>query len=790
MRLWLAAALTAGTFTVPADMPASGPAPGRPPGLAFASSGHRTAALSPGNPSGRQAEFAAAAREFGVPESVLLGVSYLESRWDVNGGSPSTAGGYGPMHLVDAFPADALSPLAAAAPSTGDAQGAHASLSGDPHAFSSGGGHAWPIGDALGDARGDDARPMPRTFAEAPPTSTLSASAPPTTLPEAGRLIGADPALLRTDPAANIRGGAALLASYQDRPSGNPADWYAAVARYSGAEDAAAAREFADEVFSVMREGARRRTDDGHLVRLEPVPNLPHPVAATAKDPATSKDPAASTHPATAKDSGAVMGPVTAKDSADVTGSTSVTGEQAETRARRDPAAPPAANERTDNDPPPPYNDPFDTDALPFSGEETWTDDQTDPDENWAEPGNVEKTGNGGQVECPSSLACEWIPAAYERFGRKKHRDYGNHDRLSRSRSIDYIVIHDTEGSYQGVPSLIRNPRYVSWHYTIRSRDGHVAQHVATNDIAWHAGNWDVNTRSIGIEHEGYLAKGTWYTEAMYRSSAKLVRYLAGKYRIPLNRAHILGHDNVPGTTPKMVAGMHEDPGPYWDWSHYFDLLGKPLKGVQSGNSIMIRPSYATNRPRFTGCVAVKPDKACPPHGAATVWLHQEPRESSPLVNDPGKHPGKPSTYSVYDHSARASTGQRYAVADRQGDWTAIWYLGQKAWFHNPPSNPTAVPARGPLVTPLRPGTRVYGRAYPEQAAYKLASYQQLAPLQYRIGPSQTYTVGDTITGSYYSAGAFSAAKHVTTTGQTRYYQIQLGHRVMFVMAKDVRLIR
>ncbi|MFI6732543.1 N-acetylmuramoyl-L-alanine amidase [Nonomuraea sp. NPDC050451] len=773
MRLWLAAALTAGTFTTPAAMPASGPAPGHPPGLTHAgppglsSRGTRTAALSP-KPSGRQAEFAAAAREFGVPESVLLGVSYLQSRWDANGGFPSTAGGYGPMHLVDAFPADALSPLTgAAAP--------------DAHASTTGGGHVWPIGDALGDARGDDARPMPRTYPEAPPASALRTPAPPATLPEAGRLIGADPALLRADPAANIRGGAALLASYQDRPSGNPADWYAAVARYSGAEDAAAARDFADEVFSVMREGARRRTDDGHLVRLEPVPNLPHPVAATAKDAA---GPAASTN------SAAVTGPVTAKDAASVTGSAGLTGEQAEPHAQRDPAAPPAVDEQTDNDPPPPYNEQFDTDPLSFSGDETGTDDQTDSDGNWAETGNVEKTGNGGQAECPSSLACEWVPAAYERFGRKKNRDYGNHDRLSRSRSVDYIVIHDTEGTYQGVPSLIRNPRYVSWHYTIRSRDGHVAQHVATNDIAWHAGNWDVNTRSIGIEHEGYLAKGTWYTEAMYRSSAKLVRYLAGKYRIPLNRAHILGHDNVPGTTPKMVAGMHEDPGPYWDWSHYFDLLGRPLNGVQSGNSIMIRPSYATNRPRFTGCVSVKPDKACPPHGASTVWLHQEPREASPLVNDPGKHPGKPSTHSVYDHSARASTGQRYAVADRQGDWTAIWYLGQKAWFHNPPSNPTSVPARGLLVTPLRPRTRVYGRAYPEQSAYKLASYQPLAPLQYKIGPGQTYTVGDTITGSYYSAGAFSAAKHVTTTGQTRYYQIQLGHRVMFVMAKDVRLIR
>ncbi|MEV1177984.1 N-acetylmuramoyl-L-alanine amidase, partial [Nonomuraea sp. NPDC049784] len=496
---------------------------------------------------------------------------------------------------------------------------------------------------------------------------------------------------VREDPATNIRAGAALLASYQDRPSANPADWYEAVARYSGAEDAATAHEFADEVFSVMRDGVTRRTDDGFLVRLGPVPNLP------------------------------------------------------------------AA-------------------------------DQPAPDEKIEE---VDKAGDTGQAECPASLACEWMPAAYKRFGKKKSRDYGNHDHLSRTRTVDYIIIHDTEGTYKGIPSMISDPEYASWHYTIRSSDGHVAQHVPANDIAWHAGNWDVNTRSIGIEHEGYLAKGgTWYTEAMYRSSAKLVKYLAGKYDIPLNRAHILGHDNVPGTTPKAVSGMHEDPGPYWDWAHYFELLNKPLKGVKDGDSIMIRPSYDKNQPRFTGCVTGKPAKECPEHGATTVWLHKEPSETSPLVSDPGKHPGKPGTYSVYDHSARASTGQRYAVAGRQGAWTAIWYLGQKAWFYNPPANPTAVPAKGPLVTPRKPDTKVYGRAYPEKSAYKLASYQPLTPLQYKIGPGQTYTVGDTITGSYYAADAFSPAKHVTTTGKLRYYQIQLGHRVMFVMAKDVRVIR
>ncbi|MBI0381965.1 N-acetylmuramoyl-L-alanine amidase, partial [Streptomyces albiflaviniger] len=52
-----------------------------------------------------QRAFAAAATEYGVPLSVLLGVSYLQSRWDGHGGAPSVTGGYGPMHLTDAHTA-------------------------------------------------------------------------------------------------------------------------------------------------------------------------------------------------------------------------------------------------------------------------------------------------------------------------------------------------------------------------------------------------------------------------------------------------------------------------------------------------------------------------------------------------------------------------------------------------------------------------------------------------------------------------------------------------------------
>ena len=59
-----------------------------------------TAAAQQTEPTALQSAFRGAAAEFGVPESVLLSVSYNVSRWEQHGGAPSVSGGYGPMHLT------------------------------------------------------------------------------------------------------------------------------------------------------------------------------------------------------------------------------------------------------------------------------------------------------------------------------------------------------------------------------------------------------------------------------------------------------------------------------------------------------------------------------------------------------------------------------------------------------------------------------------------------------------------------------------------------------------------
>ncbi|MGW0211602.1 N-acetylmuramoyl-L-alanine amidase [Streptomyces sp. NPDC003233] len=601
-----------------------------------------------------QHAFATAATEYHVPQSVLLAVSYLQSRWDWHAGAPSVSGGYGPMHLTDA--------RTAIATTEHYAEGAE-------------------------DARGDAARAAVHPDVKVPADSALPARLK--TLPKAAQLTGLPAEELRTDPAANVAGGAALLAAAQkelgEPLSADPADWYGAVARFSGADDTATAAAYADDVYDVLHTGEERVTDDGQLVALAAQPGL---TADTAQLGRTG------------------LG------------------------------------------------------TLPTDG-----------------------------VECPKSVSCEAVWAPYAQFGND---DYGNHDLGDRpvSQSIKYIVIHDTEGAWDGVLNLIQDPTYVSWNYTIRSTDGLIAQHVKAKDVAWHAGNWYVNAKSIGIEHEGFLANpDAWYTEAMYRSSARLVRYLAAKYAIPLDRQHILGHDNVPGPTTSTIPGMHTDPGPYWDWRHYFQLLGHPFKraGGKHNGLVTILPDYSANQPAYTGCTTS--GEACTAHGSSEVRLYSDHDVNAPLIKDIGLK--QDPTEDVNDLSSRVSTGQQYAVADRWGRWTAIWYLGQKAWFQNPVKAPTAVPAKGLVITPKDglASIPVYGRAYPEKDAYPAGvPAQSVVPLPYTIPAGQKYVVGDEVPGEYYYSVTFTTDSHRVVLGKDLYYEIQYGHRVEFVRAADVTL--
>ena len=156
------------------------------------------------------------------------------------------------------------------------------------------------------------------------------------------------------------------------------------------------------------------------------------------------------------------------------------------------------------------------------------------------------------------------------------------------------IVIHDIEGSAgSAVNTFSKAGNESSSHYVV-DKDGNVIQMVKERDIANHAFHSVFNAYAIGIEHEGFIKQT--YPDALYRGSAKLVAELVKRYRIPMDRAHIIGHYQVPKTDEQVQAcppnattcggqGGHVDPGPNWNWDGYMAMVKDAAKAIGYDNS-------------------------------------------------------------------------------------------------------------------------------------------------------------------------------------------------------------
>jgi len=177
-----------------------------------------------------------------------------------------------------------------------------------------------------------------------------------------------------------------------------------------------------------------------------------------------------------------------------------------------------------------------------------------------------------------------WTPAAPTNYTvANRPQDY----------PIDMIVIHDIEGSAASAIKTFQDPkRHASANYVI-SYTGQVWQMVLETDIAWHAGNWDYNTRAIGIEHEGYAWTPGLYTKAEYRASAHLAASICSRWGVPMDRAHVIGHNQVPDPFhPGLFGGSdhHTDPGPYWNWTTYMSLAQYYASLLPSPPHMMVDP--------------------------------------------------------------------------------------------------------------------------------------------------------------------------------------------------------
>ena len=128
-------------------------------------------------------------------------------------------------------------------------------------------------------------------------------------------------------------------------------------------------------------------------------------------------------------------------------------------------------------------------------------------------------------------------------------------------KSIDSVVLHYNDGdlSIDGCYDTWQT-RPASAHYQVQS-DGLVGQLVWDGNTAWHAGDWDANCRSIGIEHAN---RGDSLTDECIESGAHLVAAICVYYKLgrPQWGVNVFPHNHFSST---------DCPGPLREGTSYHD---------------------------------------------------------------------------------------------------------------------------------------------------------------------------------------------------------------------------
>lgn len=133
-----------------------------------------------------------------------------------------------------------------------------------------------------------------------------------------------------------------------------------------------------------------------------------------------------------------------------------------------------------------------------------------------------------------------WYPDAI-RIPATRYYDEGRRHGRRWPDTVDTIVEHHTVGNWDSAVDTLsgKTARRASAHFLV-GRDGRVAQLVSLADIAWHAGNWNWNVRSVGIEHEHYQVGGRWtdWTDEQLEASARLHRWLMERMKTVTIKRH------------------------------------------------------------------------------------------------------------------------------------------------------------------------------------------------------------------------------------------------------------
>lgn len=115
---------------------------------------------------------------------------------------------------------------------------------------------------------------------------------------------------------------------------------------------------------------------------------------------------------------------------------------------------------------------------------------------------------------------------------------------------IDRIVIHHNATTNKDVAIntwLANGSAQTSAHYEVAGKQ--IIGIVGEGTTAWHAGNGDMNARSIGIENVNATGAPNWtISNDTFESLSKLVADIAKRYGFPIDATHVIPHKVVVST--------------------------------------------------------------------------------------------------------------------------------------------------------------------------------------------------------------------------------------------------
>ncbi len=138
----------------------------------------------------------------------------------------------------------------------------------------------------------------------------------------------------------------------------------------------------------------------------------------------------------------------------------------------------------------------------------------------------------------------------------------GNFQQGRSGKKVKFIVMHWMAGKIAGADARFTKPgEQASAHYGIGGK-GEIHQYVRESDTAFHAGNFDINQQSIGIEHEG--GPNIPITDAVYITSAEIIKEICARFHLPINRETL----QCPGTLDidRIIQIATKQPGVPMNW--------------------------------------------------------------------------------------------------------------------------------------------------------------------------------------------------------------------------------